>query len=242
MLTATSTLIQSIHTNPSSAQIGLTRGASNFLWAVFAIMLISDLVFIAWHMRLRRGQRVFHQLPILILTTASIAYFSMASNLGNTPIRTEFDSGHPTRTIWYVRYIDWVSFSPPHFSIIAWNFLVSRVSRLIMSYHQVITTPLLLLELLLGTGLALSDITTVIFMDLAMIITGLVGALVATSYKWGYFTLGSTSRSSLSFIRVNGKRNLLTPLITIMISSVRLVLRLVGAHGPCSCDRWSPGT
>jgi bacteriorhodopsin len=61
----------------------------------------------------------------------------------------------------YVRYIDWT-----------------------------ITTPLLLLELLLNTGLPLSDIVTVIFMDLVMIITGLVGALVATRYKWGYFAFG----------------------------------------------------
>jgi bacteriorhodopsin len=53
-----------------------------------------------------------------------------------------------------------------------------------------ITTPLLLLELLLNTGLPLSDIVTVIFFDLVMIITGLVGALVATRYKWGYYAFG----------------------------------------------------
>jgi bacteriorhodopsin len=53
-----------------------------------------------------------------------------------------------------------------------------------------ITTPLLLLELLLNTGLPLSDIVTVIFMDLVMIITGLVGALVVSRYKWAYFAFG----------------------------------------------------
>lgn len=31
---------------------------------------------------------------------------------------------------------------------------------------------------------------TVVFFDIAMIVVGLVGALVASSYKWGYFTLG----------------------------------------------------
>lgn len=61
----------------------------------------------------------------------------------------------------YVRYIDWT-----------------------------ITTPLLLLELLLGTGLPLSDIITVVFMDLVMIVTGLIGSLVTSSYKWGFFVFG----------------------------------------------------
>lgn len=39
-------------------------------------------------------------------------------------------------------------------------------------------------ELLLATGLTLSDIVTVVFFDIAMIVVGLVGALVASSYKW----------------------------------------------------------
>lgn len=71
-------------------------------------MLLSDLVFIGWHLTRPRGQRLFHQLPIIILTITSIAYFSMASNLGHTGIRAEFGSNHPTRAIWYVRYINWV--------------------------------------------------------------------------------------------------------------------------------------
>jgi len=150
----------SINVNPSNSQEGLTGGTTDWLWAVFAIMLVSDLVFIFWSWRRPIGSRVFHQLPILILTTATIAYFAMASNLGGTPVMTEFGY-RTTRAIWYARYIDWT-----------------------------ITTPLLLLELLLGTGLPLSDIVTVIFMDIAMIVTGLIGALVATRYKWGFFTFG----------------------------------------------------
>jgi len=151
----------SIHTNPSNdIGIGLSRGASDWLWAVFAIMLVSDLAFIYWSTRIHPGQRVFHQLPIIILTTAAIAYYSMASNLGQTGIGTEFHR-RTTRAIWYARYIDWV-----------------------------ITTPLLLLELLLATGMPLGEIVTVLFMDIAMIVVGLLGALVASSYKWGYFTLG----------------------------------------------------
>lgn len=80
----------------------------------------------------------------------------MASNLGGTPVRVEFNGDREglTRAIWYVRYIDWV-----------------------------ITTPALLLELVLATGLPLSDIFALMFFDEVMIVTGLVGALVASSYK-----------------------------------------------------------
>lgn len=91
----------------------------------------------------------------------------MASNLGGTGIRTEFRSAGATRSVWYARYIDWV-----------------------------ITTPLLLLECLLTCGISLSDIFTVVFMDIAMIVVGLIGALVASSYKWGMFLSSSPSFAS----------------------------------------------
>jgi bacteriorhodopsin len=176
---------QSIGVNPTVANIDINNAATNWLWAVFAIMLASTLAFLFRSWRRPIGTRLFHQLPLLILTTASVAYFSMASDLGSAAVRAEFPRGATpgvTRSIWvgsltrmylriklliscyptqYVRYIDWA-----------------------------ITTPLLLLELLLATGLPLSDILTVLFMDLVMIVTGLVGALVPTRYKWGYFAMG----------------------------------------------------
>jgi len=147
----------------------LTVRGSDWLWAVFAVMLASAIGVTIWSQMLPKGQRVFHQLGVIILVTASIAYFSMASALGRADIPTEFAgaNGFPagtSRSIWYVRYIDWT-----------------------------ITTPALLLEILLGTGLPLSDILTVIFFDLVMIITGLVGALIPSSYKWGFWTFGTVA-------------------------------------------------
>ena len=52
------------------------------------------------------------------------------------------------------------------------------------------TSALLLLELLLATGLSLSDIMTTLFMGIVVVVCGLVGALVHSSYKWGYFVMG----------------------------------------------------
>ena len=47
-----------------------------------------------------RGTRLFHQLAIVILATSSLAYFSMASDLGATPISAEFRADGATRQIW----------------------------------------------------------------------------------------------------------------------------------------------
>ena len=48
---------------------------------------------------------------------------------------------------------------------------------------RVITTPLLLMDLLLTAGLPWPTILYTILIDEIMIITGLIGALVASSYK-----------------------------------------------------------
>lgn len=60
-----------------------------------------------------------------------------------------------------------------------------------MRYIQwFITFPLLLLELLLTTGLPLSDILTTQFFSVVMVVSGLVGSLVPSTYKWGYYVFG----------------------------------------------------
>ena len=60
-----------------------------------------------------------------------------------------------------------------------------------MRYIQwFITFPLLVLSVLLTTGLSLSDIVTAVFMSAVVVITGLVGALVHSTYKWGYYVFG----------------------------------------------------
>ncbi|KZT68970.1 family A G protein-coupled receptor-like protein [Daedalea quercina L-15889] len=154
----------SLDNNPPNASRHITSGASDWLWAVTAIMAICDLAMVGWAFRRARGTRLFHQIGIIVLTTATIAYFAMASDLGAAAVTEEFLRGSApgtTRQIWYVRYIQWF-----------------------------ITLPLLLLELLLATGLTLSDIFTTIFMGWVFVVCGLVGAFVRTSYKWGFYVFG----------------------------------------------------
>lgn len=59
-----------------------------------------------------RAHRVFHFITAAITMVASIAYFSMASNIGWAPTSVEFVRGSAevagtVRQVFYVRYIDW---------------------------------------------------------------------------------------------------------------------------------------
>lgn len=54
-----------------------------------------------------------------------------------------------------------------------------------LTTSRAITTPLLLLDLCLTAGLPWPTILWTIGLDEAMIITGLIGALVKSRYKWG---------------------------------------------------------
>ncbi len=72
-----------------------------------------------------------------------------------------------------------------------------------MRYIQYfITFPLLLLLLLLATGLSFADIFTTLFMAWVVVVTGLVGALVRSSYKWGYFAFGLLALYYIWFVVV----------------------------------------
>lgn len=102
----------------------------------------------------------------MINFVAAIAYFSMGSNLGWAAIGVEFERPNPkvgglNRQIFYARYIDWF-----------------------------LTTPMLLMDLLLTCALPWGTILTAIFVNEIMIVTGLIGALVSSRYKWGYFVFG----------------------------------------------------
>ncbi|KAH9971628.1 family A G protein-coupled receptor-like protein [Russula compacta] len=155
-------MVNPVHVNPSFADRRLTAGGSDWLWVVTVVMGCSAFAALAWSKVQTRGARALHYLAVVVLTVATIAYFTMASNLGQTSVRTEFRIRRATtRSIFWVRYIQWF-----------------------------INAPLILLMLLLTTGLPLSDIFLTIFMILVTVVMGLVGALTPSSYKWGFFVFG----------------------------------------------------
>lgn len=75
-------------------------------------MAFSTMCFLGLAWTKPREKRIFHYITASITLVASIAYFSMASNIGWTPIPVEFPRSDPVvrganREIFYVRYIDW---------------------------------------------------------------------------------------------------------------------------------------
>jgi bacteriorhodopsin len=76
-------------------------------------MTCATVAFIGLALTKPRANRIFHYITAGVTMVAAIAYFSMASNLGWTPIDVEWhrpvgSKVHGVnREIFYVRYIDW---------------------------------------------------------------------------------------------------------------------------------------
>ncbi|KPI38877.1 uncharacterized protein AB675_5839 [Cyphellophora attinorum] len=156
-------------TNTVTTDNHITSAGSSWYFAVCAIMGVAALAFMGLSFKKHRSQRIFHYITAAICMVACIAYFAMGSNLGWTAIQVEFPRSDPKvsglmRQIFYVRYIDWF-----------------------------VTTPLLLADLLLTCGLPGPTILYVILVNEIMVVTGLVGALVKSTYKWGFFTFGTVA-------------------------------------------------
>jgi bacteriorhodopsin len=153
--------------NGQASDIHITTRGSNWLWAVTALMTLASLIFLAMSfLRKPRSWRLFHYIMAAVTLVSAISYFTMASNLGWTPIAVQFVRRDAlvrgfARQIFYVRYIQWF-----------------------------VTTPLILLAILLTAALPWPTILFVILLGLIKVVCFLVGALVRTSYKWGYYAFG----------------------------------------------------
>jgi bacteriorhodopsin len=102
---------------PVSSDINLTTHGSDWYWAVTAVMVVSTIGFMGWSFAVPRRARLFHYITAAITLVASIAYFTMASNLGYAAIPVEFVRSNSKvagfyREIFYVRYIDWFVTTP----------------------------------------------------------------------------------------------------------------------------------
>jgi bacteriorhodopsin len=102
---------------PMTSDINLTTHGSDWYWAVTAVMAVATIAFMGLSFTVPRQNRIFHYITAAITLVASIAYFTMASNLGYAAIPVEFQRSNPVvagtyREIFYVRYIDWFVTTP----------------------------------------------------------------------------------------------------------------------------------
>ncbi|KAK3330765.1 FDD123 protein [Apodospora peruviana] len=172
---------QAISTNAAvfrHADREISRHGSDWLFTVCALMGLATLIF--WSLSLTKSsssshhKRLFHHLVAGATFVSCIAYFTMGSNLGQVPIVAEWPRGGRSpvaqgvfsREIFYVRYIDWF-----------------------------VTMPLLLTGLFLTARprLPLSTILSTVLANWVMVVCFLVGSLIQTRYKWGYFTFATAA-------------------------------------------------
>jgi len=97
--------------NDKPVAIAITSHGSDFYFAICAVMGITTLGIIAASAMKPRTDRIFFYITAAVTGTATIAYFTMGSNLGWTPITVEFPRANPlvhgpNREIFYARYID----------------------------------------------------------------------------------------------------------------------------------------
>jgi bacteriorhodopsin len=155
--------------NGAHADIHVTTHGSDVYWAWCAFMGFCTILFFLWAQMRSEGNRFFHHITAFATLIAAIAYFTMASNLGWTGITVEWHrSNHrvagDTRQIFYVRYIEWF-----------------------------LTTPLILSNLFFVAGMPWQSLAQITILSWVMVVTRLVGALVSTTYKWGYFVFGAVT-------------------------------------------------
>lgn len=98
--------------NDRPVAIAITTHGSDAYFAICALMGVTTLGIIAASAMKPRTDRIFFYITAAVTATATIAYFTMGSNLGWVPIDVEFRRPNSivsgvNREIFYVRYIDW---------------------------------------------------------------------------------------------------------------------------------------
>lgn len=155
---------------PDGVDLALTSHGSNWLWAAFSLFSLAIVVYFIASIFLKSpSRRFFLKLSTLQLLFIAVSYFTMASNLGSTGVQAEFnhvttDTQETTpgvRQVFYARYIGWFLAFP------AVTFGFSALFR--VSWAATMTT---------------------ILSQTVIVISLLIGAVISTSYKWGYYVFG----------------------------------------------------
>ncbi|XMA13639.1 hypothetical protein WAI453_006430 [Rhynchosporium graminicola] len=196
----------SLDVNRPNADRNLSVNGSNWLWAVTAVFGLTFLAWLVWTLlrnkqapththEVQKGnhnasngfhdspatigtslrlERVFHYMFTIAAFIGFISYYTMASDLGSTPIRQHLNHGSnplQTRQVYYVRYIYWFA---------AW--------------------PLVLTANLILSGVSWATALFAIALQEIWVISWLSGALVTTSYKWGYYAFGLFAYFTLAYL------------------------------------------
>lgn len=180
---------RAVHVNPAkTTDIHLTEHGSDFLWSVFSVFALMTLIYASFYFYLEfsnasQFKRYTFAAPFLISLFLSLSYFTWASNLGWCSIQAEFRSEdvydnksgkYPNvRQIFYCKYIAWV---------FVWPIQLFLIEVAGISINQT--------EQVNGLWEMIHSLLIQIIGYEYWILSILVGSLIHSTYKWGYWTVG----------------------------------------------------
>lgn len=173
---------------PIGADFHLTPRGSDWLWSAFCIFIVMALLLIGLMFRKPATERLFYYTAIAPVVFMSINYFTLASDLGWTPIKAKYNhvqtstqKEHPGyRQVFYSRYIGW-------FMAFPW--------------------PIIQASLLGGTPMW--QIAFNVGLTETFVVSLLIAALVKSTYKWGYYTIAIACGIVCSISVMTTTRNLI---------------------------------
>lgn len=172
--------------NPVSLDIGIhiTDHGSNWLWAAFSVFtllaLFHGFTYASTSFKGNVAKKCLLLVPFVTNFVLSVTYFTYASNLGYTGVFTEFHhvtAGNDVRQIFYVKYIGY---------FLAWPFSLLIITSSASTLLETLASDN-------GASLAtvidvFSNLLTKVLSTEVFVLGLLIGSLIESSYKWGYFT------------------------------------------------------
>lgn len=163
---------------PTGSDFHITSHGSDWLWTVFSLFALATLIVVGFSFTKSKNERLFYHLSSIALFVLSIQYFTLASNLGWTEIQAEFNHVQTSdqlevpglRQVFYAKWVGYFLAFPA--------FLVNYAALVGLTWSTAIFT------------VAAQEITIVSF---------LIGMLIQSTYKWGYFTFGAISFIFVAF-------------------------------------------
>ncbi|KAA8916272.1 hypothetical protein TRICI_001554 [Trichomonascus ciferrii] len=156
---------------PTNLTIHITDHGSDWYWTAFALFSLFALLSAGAGFKLRPAhERLFFYSTILSAIFMAVTYFTLASNLGWTDIPVEFNhvrthvgnrAVEGIRQIFYARYVGWF-----------------------------LAFPAFIMSLGALAGATWPTTLFTVFCQEVFVVNLLIGALIESSYKWGYFVFG----------------------------------------------------
>lgn len=183
-----------------NVDIHITNHGSDWLWAAFSLFSLMAIahafVYAFTSSRTNTLKKSLLIVPLFTNAVLAYTYFTYASNLGYTYTLTEFQNvttseGLNNRQIFYVKYIGWFLAWPFNlFAItVATNTLTTTTEGTTSGSSNFFTGDSVRDIFLIVANLITKSLAVSIF-----VLGLLIGGLIHSTYKWGFFTFAVTAQ------------------------------------------------